>query len=73
MNKRGKTIEYVVFCMNNRIEHVPLESEPEAFAGFVDDNLVVYIPQETQKQIPDAIMEVLNGYPDVRLLTEIRL
>ena len=49
MNKRGKTIEYVVFCMNNRIEHVPLESEP------------------------DAIMEVLNGYPDVRLLTEIRL
>ena len=57
----------VIFIRSDQIDFVPLSAIPEDFAGFADDKLVVVLPRHTKKAIPDSIMEVINGYSDVRI------
>ncbi len=56
----------VIICSDTHVHFIRPESEPEDFAGFVGDDIRIYIPVTAYKKISIESLEVLRAYPYVK-------
>ena len=63
---------HVVFCTSDQVQLVKLDSEPEAFAGFIDDNLAIYMTHATLRELSSEARCVLNAYPKLNIVRNIK-
>jgi len=58
--------EKIIICTDTHVNFIPYDAEPEAFAGYMGDDIRVYIPITIYHKIPKAVLETLRAYEYVK-------